>query len=153
MYLTKTPDGGQAGATAAELSVVIPTHDRLPILSATLRRLFAQPDVYRVVDMVEKPGKANAPSNLGIIGRYVLTPDIFEHIAATRPGRGGEIQLTDAMKAQAREESIRAVKFSGVRYDVGSKQEYLRAVVELAANREDLGPEFREFLIDYVKGL
>jgi UTP--glucose-1-phosphate uridylyltransferase len=112
-----------------------------------------QPDVYQVTDMVEKPGKANAPSNLGIIGRYVLTPDIFEHIAATRPGRGGEIQLTDAMKAQAREESIRAVKFSGVRYDVGSKQEYLRAVVELAANREDLGPEFREFLIDYVKGL
>jgi UTP--glucose-1-phosphate uridylyltransferase len=111
------------------------------------------PDAYKVTDMVEKPGKANAPSNLCIIGRYVLTPDIFEHIAATKPGRGGEIQLTDAMKVQAREEPIRAVKFTGVRYDVGTKQDFLRASVELAAKRSDLGPEFREFLIDYVKGL
>jgi UTP--glucose-1-phosphate uridylyltransferase len=111
------------------------------------------PDVYRVSDMVEKPGKANAPSNLGIIGRYVLTADIFEHIAATKPGRGGEIQLTDAMKAQARDEPIRAVRFTGVRYDVGSKHDYLRAMVELAATREDLGPEFRRFLTEYVKGL
>lgn len=112
-----------------------------------------EPDVVRVTDMVEKPGRANAPSNLCIIGRYVLTPDIFDHIAATRPGRGGEIQLTDAMKAQAREEPIRAVKFTGTRYDVGSKQDYLRATVELAAQRSDLGPEFREFLVDYAKGL
>ncbi len=111
------------------------------------------PSVLHVSDMVEKPGKANAPSNLCIIGRYVLTPDIFDHIAATRPGRGGEIQLTDAMKAQAREEPIRAVKFSGVRYDIGSKQDYLRATVELASRRSDLGPEFREFLIDFTKNL
>src|SRR5690606_23024257 len=83
-----------------------------------------RPDVYHVTDMVEKPGKANAPSNLCIIGRYVLTADIFDHIAATRAGRGGEIQLTDAMRAQCREEPIRAIKFSGRRYDVGSKQDY-----------------------------
>jgi UTP--glucose-1-phosphate uridylyltransferase len=111
------------------------------------------PGVYRVHDMVEKPGKANAPSNLCIIGRYVLTPDIFDLIGTTRPGRGGEIQLTDAMKAQSREEPIRAVKFSGKRFDVGSKPDYLRATVELAANRADLGPEFRQFLIEFVKGL
>ena len=111
-----------------------------------------RPDVYTVTDMVEKPGKANAPSRLCVIGRYVLTPDIFDHIAQTRPGRGGEIQLTDAMKAQCRDEPIRAVKFSGVRYDVGSKEEYLRATVELACDRSDLGPEFREFLAGYVKG-
>jgi UTP--glucose-1-phosphate uridylyltransferase len=111
------------------------------------------PDVYRVTDMVEKPGKANAPSNLCIIGRYVLTPDIFDHIATTKPGRGGEIQLTDAMRAQCREEPIRAIKFSGIRYDVGSKQDYLRATVELAVSRPDLGPAFREFLIDFVQGL
>jgi len=110
------------------------------------------PDVYTVTDMVEKPGKANAPSRLCVIGRYVLTPDIFDHISRTRPGRGGEIQLTDAMKAQCREEPIRAVKFTGVRYDVGSKEEYLRATVELACQRPDLGPEFREFLAHYVKG-
>ncbi|MDQ3528476.1 MAG: UTP--glucose-1-phosphate uridylyltransferase GalU [Actinomycetota bacterium] len=111
------------------------------------------PDTYHVTDMVEKPGRANAPSNLCIIGRYVLTPDIFEHISATRPGRGGEIQLTDAMKSQAREEPIRALKFSGVRYDVGSKQDYLRATVELAAGRADLGPDFRDFLLDFVKSM
>jgi len=110
-----------------------------------------QPDVYRVTDMVEKPGKANAPSNLCIIGRYVLTPDIFGHIERTRPGRGGEVQLTDAMKAQAREEPIMAIRFSGVRYDVGSKQDYLRANVELAARDPDLGPAFREFLATFVK--
>ena len=112
-----------------------------------------RPGVYRVHDLVEKPGKANAPSNLCIIGRYVLTPDIFHHIAATRPGRGGEIQLTDAMKAQAREEPIRAVKFDGVRYDVGSKQDYLRATVELATQREDLGPDFVAFLKSFVSRL
>ncbi|MEX0658152.1 MAG: UTP--glucose-1-phosphate uridylyltransferase GalU [Egibacteraceae bacterium] len=111
-----------------------------------------RPDVFEVHDMVEKPGKANAPSRLCIIGRYVLTHDIFDHIAQTRPGRGGEIQLTDAMKAQCREEPIRAIKFSGVRYDVGAKLEYLRATVEIACGRRDLGPEFRAFLADYVKG-
>jgi UTP--glucose-1-phosphate uridylyltransferase len=108
------------------------------------------PDTFVVHDMVEKPGKANAPSNLGIIGRYVLTGDVFGHIDRTPPGRGGEIQLTDAMRAQAQEEPIRAIKFSGVRYDVGSKQDYLRATVELAAARADLGPEFRAFLRDFV---
>ncbi len=101
------------------------------------------PDVYRVRDMVEKPGRAHAPSNLCIIGRYVLTPDIFDHIAATRPGRGGEIQLTDAMRAQAREEPIRAIKFTGVRYDVGSKLDYLRATVELAAAARGPRPRVR----------
>jgi UTP--glucose-1-phosphate uridylyltransferase len=111
------------------------------------------PDVFHVSDMVEKPGKANAPSNLYIIGRYVLTADIFDHITGTRPGRGGEIQLTDAMKAQARDEPIRAVRFRGVRYDVGSKDDYLRATVELAAQRDDLGPAFREFLLDFCKSL
>jgi UTP--glucose-1-phosphate uridylyltransferase len=113
----------------------------------------SQPDVFLVSDMVEKPGKANAPSKLCIIGRYVLTPDIFQHIDETKPGRGGEIQLTDAMRRQAREAPIRAIRFSGVRYDIGSKLDYLRATVELAAARSDLGPAFREFLIDFVKEL
>ncbi|HUH08452.1 MAG TPA: UTP--glucose-1-phosphate uridylyltransferase GalU [Egibacteraceae bacterium] len=111
------------------------------------------PDVFVVTDMIEKPGKANAPSNLCIIGRYVLTPDIFDFIDRTRPGRGGEIQLTDAMRAQSREAPLRAVKFSGVRYDIGSKHDYLRATVELAVRRPDVGPQFREFLIDLVKEL
>ncbi|MGI9016564.1 MAG: UTP--glucose-1-phosphate uridylyltransferase GalU [Euzebya sp.] len=118
----------------------------------------AEPDpdregVYRVTDLVEKPGKANAPSNLCIIGRYVLTPDIFDHIGQTKPGRGGEIQLTDAMRVQAREEPIRAIKFEGIRYDVGQKIDYLQATVKLAAARDDLGPEFRQFLKSFVAGL
>jgi UTP--glucose-1-phosphate uridylyltransferase len=111
------------------------------------------PGAYLVRDLVEKPGKANAPSNLCIIGRYVLTPDIFDHITGTKPGRGGEIQLTDAMRTQCHEEPIRAIKFSGLRYDVGAKQDYLRATVELAANRSDLGPAFRAFLKEFVRGL
>jgi UTP--glucose-1-phosphate uridylyltransferase len=112
-----------------------------------------RPDVFHVTDMVEKPGKANAPSNLCIIGRYVLTPDIFEHIAATRPGRGGEIQLTDAMRAQCREEPIRAIRFTGRRWDIGSKLDYLRATLELACAREDLGPPLRSFLRTFAKEL
>jgi UTP--glucose-1-phosphate uridylyltransferase len=111
------------------------------------------PDVFHISDLVEKPGKANAPSRLCIIGRYVLTPDIFDRLAETGPGRGGEIQLTDAMKAQCQQEPIRAVRFPGVRYDVGQKGDYLRATVDLAAARNDLGPDFREFLRDFVKGL
>lgn len=115
----------------------------------------AEPDpdlegVYKVDDLVEKPGKANAPSNLCIIGRYVLTPDIFDHISQTKPGRGGEIQLTDAMRAQAQDEPIRAIKFSGTRYDVGQKADYLQAMVKVASNRHDLGPDFREFLKSFV---
>lgn len=112
-----------------------------------------QPGVYHVNDMIEKPGRANAPSNLCIIGRYVLTPDIFGHISRTKPGRGGEIQLTDAMRAQCAEEPIRAVRFDGARYDIGTKQDYLRATIEIAAQRPDLGPEFRDFLSDFVERL
>ena len=110
-------------------------------------------DVTLVEDLVEKPGAEDAPSNLGIIGHYVLTPDIFDYIDATQPGRGGEIQLTDALKAQAREEPIRAMTFRGTRYDVGDKVDWLRACVELACQREDLGPRFTAFLKEYVPTL
>lgn len=110
-------------------------------------------DVTLVEGMVEKPDPDEAPSNLGIIGHYVLTPDIFDHIDATDPGRGGEIQLTDAMMAQAREEPIRAMTFRGTRYDVGDKLGWLQACVDLAAQRDDLGPRFRDFLREYVAGL
>jgi UTP--glucose-1-phosphate uridylyltransferase len=112
-----------------------------------------EPGAYLVSDLVEKPGRANAPSNLCIIGRYVLTPDIFDHIAATRAGRGGEIQLTDAMRAQAREAPIRAIRFEGTRHDLGVKQDYLEATVRLAADREDLGPDFVRFLRGFLAEL
>ena len=111
------------------------------------------PGAYVVTDLVEKPGRVNAPSNLCIIGRYVLTPDIFDHLDRTRPGRGGEIQLTDALRAQCADGPIRALAFSGPRYDVGAKEDYMRANVELAARHADLGPAFREFLTDFVDRL
>lgn len=111
------------------------------------------PDMLIVKDLVEKPGKTKAPSRLGIIGRYVLSPDIFTHIDATPPGQGHEIQLTDALRAQTQTNPIRAIRFAGRRYDVGSKAGALRATVELAIRRTDLGREFRAFLRDFVAAM
>lgn len=111
----------------------------------------SDPDVFHVHDMVEKPSPANAPSNLCIVGRYVLTPDIFDHIDSVPPGRDGEIQLTDAIRAQAAEKPIRAIRYRGPRYDVGSKADWLRATVRLAVDRSDLGPEFRAYLREMVR--
>lgn len=111
------------------------------------------PDSLIVHDLVEKPGITHAPSRLGIIGRYVLSPGIFDHIDATAPGQGGEIQLTDALRSQAHESPIRAVAFRGRRYDVGAKADALRATVEIAANRIDLGADFRAFLRDFVAAM
>jgi UTP--glucose-1-phosphate uridylyltransferase len=102
--------------------------------------------VYRIRDMVEKPPLAEAPSDLAIIGRYVLTPDIFDEIRLTEPGAGGEIQITDAMRALLRKRPFYAVRFAGTRYDAGDKLGFLIATVELALKRPDLAPEFREYL-------
>jgi UTP--glucose-1-phosphate uridylyltransferase len=105
--------------------------------------------LYRVLDMVEKPKPADAPSNLAIIGRYVLTPSIFTSLQAIEPGAGGEIQLTDALKHLLRRGPIYAYRFDGTRYDAGDKLGFLKATVEYALRREDLGASFRE----YLKGL
>ena len=105
----------------------------------------------RIVQIVEKPEPDDAPSNLAAIGRYVLTPEIFEAIQATPPDAGGEVQLTDAINLLAKEQAVYAYVYEGLRYDIGKKLDYLRATVELAAEREDLGPGFREFLADFVQ--
>jgi len=102
--------------------------------------------VFRIKDMVEKPPLAQAPSNLAIIGRYVLTPDIFDEIATTAPGAIGEIQITDAMRALLRKRDFYAVRFEGTRYDAGDKLGFLIATVELALKHKDLAPEFRQYL-------
>jgi UTP--glucose-1-phosphate uridylyltransferase len=102
--------------------------------------------LFKISNMVEKPKAADAPSNLAIIGRYVLTPDIFECVESIEPGSGGEIQLTDAMKYMLRSRPIYGLKFEGKRYDAGDKLGFLKATVEFALNREDLGPQFREYL-------
>jgi UTP--glucose-1-phosphate uridylyltransferase len=102
--------------------------------------------VYRVKDMVEKPPFAESPSDLAIIGRYVLTPDIFDEIERTTPGAIGEIQITDAMRSLLKRRPFYAVRFKGTRHDAGDKLGFLIATVEFALKREDLGPEFREYL-------
>ena len=111
-------------------------------------------DVVEVTGLVEKPDPADAPSNLAIIGRYVLDPHIFDILRKTEPGRGGEIQLTDAIQQLAVDESlggpVHGVVFKGRRYDTGDRSDYLRAIVRLACEREDLGPDFRTWLKRFV---
>ncbi len=102
--------------------------------------------VYRIKDMVEKPAFNDEPSNLAIIGRYVLTPDIFDEIEKTTPGAIGEIQITDAMRSLLKKRPFYAVRFQGTRYDAGDKLGFLIATVEFALKHEDLAPEFREYL-------
>ena len=90
------------------------------------------------------------PSNLAVIGRYVLSPTIFEVLRNTPPGRGGEIQLTDAIKTLAETEPVHGVVFDGRRYDTGDRGDYLKAIVKIACEREDLGPDFWAWLQEYV---
>lgn len=101
----------------------------------------------RLEDIVEKPSPADAPSDLAVMGRYVFGPEIFDEIERTPPGKGGEIQLTDAIKRLLGEGEVYGYTFREGRYDVGNKQDYLRATVEVALQREDLGPAFREWLL------
>jgi UTP--glucose-1-phosphate uridylyltransferase len=102
--------------------------------------------LFRIRNMVEKPKAEDAPSNLAIIGRYVLTPEIFPSIEAVEPGRGGEIQLTDGLKHLLRSRPVYGYKFEGKRYDAGDKLGFLQATVEFALKRHDLGGVFREYL-------
>jgi len=102
--------------------------------------------LFRIRNMVEKPKPQDAPSNLAIIGRYVLTPEIFHSIESIEPGSGGEIQLTDALKHLLRSRPIYGYKFEGKRYDAGDKLGFLMATVEFALKRPDLGGEFRAYL-------
>ena len=96
--------------------------------------------------IVEKPAPAQAPSTLAVVGRYILTPTVFDKLAAVKPGRGGEIQLTDAIAALLAEERVMAYRFSGRRYDCGSKLGYLQATVELGAKHSEVGEGFTRFL-------
>jgi UTP--glucose-1-phosphate uridylyltransferase len=120
-------------------------------LYGSVKPEFVEDDLARVLDIVEKPSKEEAPSNLAVIGRYVFTPEIFDAIRQTPPDSGGDIQLTDAIALLARQQAVYAFAFDGVRYDIGKKLDYLRATVELAVDREDLGPAFRAFLADFVQ--
>ena len=107
-------------------------------------------DVVRITGLVEKPPVDEAPSNLAIIGRYVLSASIFEILRRTQPGRGGEIQLTDALQEQITSEPVHGVVFRGRRYDTGDRLDYLKAVVRLAADRDDLGPPLLAWLQEWL---
>ncbi len=105
--------------------------------------------LFRITDMVEKPEPRKAPSNLAIIGRYILTPAVFGELASTRRGAGAEIQLTDALRSLLQKEPIYGYVFEGKRYDAGDKLGFLQATVEMALKRPELGKAFRK----YLKGL
>ncbi len=106
-------------------------------------------NVFEVLDMVEKPAREEAPSNLAIIGRYILPPEIFSVLSKTDPGKGGEIQLTDAMKSMIGSTKVFAVEFSGKRYDGGNKIGFLKANISYALKRE----EIREELLEFIRGI
>jgi len=102
--------------------------------------------IYKVKDMVEKPAPEAAPSNVAILGRYIITPAIFDCLERTKPGAGGEIQLTDALGLLSEQEAMYAYDFVGRRYDVGNKMGFLEATVEFALRRDDLKDEFSAYL-------
>lgn len=113
-------------------------------------------DVVRVTGLVEKPEPGTAPSNLAIVGRYVLKPEIYPVLERTEPGRGGEIQLTDALLSLAGDAAaggVHGVVFRGRRYDTGDRLDYIKANVQLAVERDDLGPALREWIREFARGL
>lgn len=115
------------------------------------------PDVVRITGLVEKPAAADAPSNLAIIGRYVLRPEVFEVLERTAPGKGNEIQLTDALQEMAvtpdETGGVYGVIFRGRRYDTGDRLDYIKAIIQLAVDRDDLGTELRPWLQEFTANL
>lgn len=109
------------------------------------------PNLLKVKDMIEKPSEEEAPSRFAALGRYVITPEVFDVLEQTKPGKGGEIQLTDALRVMAHNGSVYAYNFTGKRYDTGNKLGYLKATVEFALRRPDLGPQFRQYLKDLLE--
>lgn len=112
---------------------------------------FIENDVYKVKNLVEKPSKEEAPSNIAILGRYIITPEIFDILDNTKPGAGGEIQLTDALKELSMRQAMYAYIFKGIRYDVGNKLGFLQATTEFALRRDDLKDSFKEYLLKLLK--
>jgi UTP--glucose-1-phosphate uridylyltransferase len=141
------------GIVLAFLEVEREETSRYGIASITPAAAELGDDVVQVTGLVEKPSPEDAPSNLAVLGRYILPPTIFEAINNTKPGSGGEIQLTDAMAALLEAGTpVHGIIYRGHRYDTGMPLGYLQAVVQLACQREDLGAEFRQWLGDFVGG-
>ena len=143
------------GATIVALMEVDPS--QISLYGAAAVETTDDPDVVRVTGLVEKPAVEDAPSNLAIIGRYVLRPEVFGILENTPPGKGNEIQLTDALQAMAvaPEETggVFGVIFRGRRYDTGDRLDYIKAIVQIAVDRADLGPDLRPWLREFAAGL
>ena len=145
---------GQKGATVVALLEVDPESTHLYGV-ATVEPT-DEDDVVRITGLVEKPAPGTAPSNLAIIGRYVLQPEIFSVLEKTEPGKGGEIQLTDALQTLATENiagGVYGLVFRGRRYDTGDRVDYIKAIIQLAIDREDLGAELRPWLKNFAANL
>ncbi|WP_242900748.1 UTP--glucose-1-phosphate uridylyltransferase GalU [Actinomadura terrae] len=145
---------GQYGGSVVALMEVEP--DQVSAYGCAAIEATDEDDVVRISDLVEKPAAEEAPSNWIIIGRYVCDPAVFDVLEKTPPGRGGEIQLTDALRTLAdmpadQGGTVYGVKFRGRRYDTGNKLEYLRTVVQFASERPDLAPEFMPWLREFVQ--
>lgn len=108
--------------------------------------------VYRLDQIVEKPAFEDAPSNMGVTGRYIFTPHIFEHLANLKPGTGGELQLTDAIQTLLTNEQVLAYEYEGIRYDCGSKMGLLKANIELGLEHQEIGKELRQYLLEELPG-
>ena len=132
------------------LAVIEVSRDEIGLYGA-IQPEFIEERLAKVVSIVEKPAPQEAPSNLAAIGRYILTPEIFDCLRETEPGRGGEVQLTDAINLLAQEQAVYAWQFEGGRFDVGNKLDYLKATIEMAIDREDVGKGLREYLADLVQ--
>jgi UTP--glucose-1-phosphate uridylyltransferase len=111
------------------------------------------PGVYRIRDFVEKPKPSEAPSNLAIASRYLLTPDIFDHIARISPDRSGEIQLTDALRTLVKQRPMYGLKLNGRRCDIGNKDGFVRTNIEFALKREDMAEDLRRYIKELARGL
>ncbi|MGF3054709.1 UTP--glucose-1-phosphate uridylyltransferase GalU [Microbacterium sp. YY-03] len=142
------------GASVIALMEVDPDH--IHLYGAAAVEATDNPDVVKITGLIEKPAKEDAPSNLAVIGRYVLSPEIFDILEVTEPGKGNEIQLTDALQVLATDPEgpgVYGVILRGNRYDTGDRVDYIKAIVQLAADRADLGPELRPWLKEFAADL
>jgi len=153
--LTRMIDvAGEKGATVIALLEVDPASTHLYGVATV--EATDEDDVVRVVDLVEKPAQGTAPSNYAVIGRYVLQPEVFDILENTPPGKGDEIQLTDALLTLAKDNiagGVYGVVFRGRRYDTGDRLDYIKAIVQLAVERDDLGSELRPWLKSFAANL
>lgn len=148
---TMIDENERTGLTVIALMEVDPDHIHLYGVASVEET--DDPDVVRVTGLVEKPAKEDAPSNYAVIGRYVLVPGVFDILERTEPGKGGEIQLTDALQELATTDGVLGVVFRGRRYDTGDRVDYIKAIVQIASDRDDLGPQLRPWLKEFAAQL